>query len=80
MSDNPLAPDVSVLVNLGSLAVHVEELFATPSCLQGKTVGDQIEGLTASAQFDVAAIRACLANLQDWLAVMDKIALLPKKR
>lgn len=77
---NPLSPDVTTLVNLGSLAVHVEELLATPSCLQGKTVGDQIEGLTASSGFDVAAIKTCLSSIRDWLAAMDKMALLPRKR
>lgn len=81
-TSDPLKPEIAVMVALGSLAVHIEELLATPSCLQGKTLADQIEGLTASAGFDLAAIRGCLDQdaVRIWLAEMDKLALLPRKR
>lgn len=82
MPSDPFKPDVNVLVALGSLAVHIQELLETPSHFVGKTLVDQIEGLAASAVYDLSAIRQCLdgESVRIWLAEMDKMALLPKKR
>jgi hypothetical protein len=79
---NPLNPSIEVLVALGSLAIHIEELLATPSVYQGKNLSKAIEGLSHSASFDLAAIQQNLSveALRTWLADMDKMAFLPKKR
>lgn len=78
--DDPLKPPSGVLINLGSLLVHVEELFETPSVHKGKSIGDAIAGLAASADFDLAAIRQTLDNpdVRAWRERMG--ALLPVKR
>lgn len=69
---NPLKPDLATLVNLGSLAVHIEEFL------------DNIPGGGASlyeaARFDVAAIRTSLDQIAPWREAMDAAAYLPKKR
>jgi len=55
-----------VLVKLGSIAVHAQEIIA--------------EGVVN--EFDKGAVVSCLADpdLQKWLKDMDAAALLPKKR
>lgn len=63
---NPLKdPPVTLLIKLGSLAVHVEEMLSS----QGHP-------------FDRDVIFQLLADpeVKDWLAAMDRLALLPKKR
>jgi len=61
----PLKPNVSILVKLGSIAVHADEL-TSPS----------------GHQFDAAALSQLLEDpeVKTWLAAMDKMAFLPKKR
>ena len=64
MSD-PLKPSPSVLVKLGSLAIHAEEMMS-PS----------------GHRFDKIALEGLLRDpeVREWLAEMDKLAFLPKKR
>lgn len=64
MSD-PLKPALTVLVKLGSIAVHVEE-FLSPH----------------GHHFDKAALGSLLddAEVKTWLAQMDALAMIPKKR
>jgi hypothetical protein len=75
-------PPLNVLIALGSLAVHIEELLETPSTIKGKTLADILEAHSQSAAFDLAAIRQNLdvPGLQEWRAEMDRMAFLPKKR
>lgn len=56
---------ITLLVKLGSLAVHVDE-YLSPD----------------GHPFDLEAIRQILndAEVTDWLAEMDKLAFLPRKR
>lgn len=68
IKDNPLVnPSPSLLCKLGSIAVHADE--ATEP-------GGHVH------HFDVGAIRALLSDAEvgPWLAAMDRLALLPKKR
>lgn len=64
MSD-ALKPPVTLLVKLGSIAVHVEELLSP-----------------AGHDYDREAIKSLLADpeIKDWIAAMDKMAFMPKKR
>jgi len=64
MSD--LLPSIGVLVKLGSLAVHIEELFSPGG----------------NATFDKPAIETILHDeeVQQWLKLMGKNALLPVTR
>ena len=64
MTSDPLKPDLSLLVKLGSIAVHVEEFMADPHHF------DQIELAQLLKDHEVVA----------WERAMDKMALLPKKR
>ncbi len=63
--DEAMQPKMSILVKLGSLAVHVDELLSP----QGHT-------------FDKEAIKSLLDDpeLNEWLAAMDAMSFLPKKR
>lgn len=65
MAANPLKPSPAVLSKLGSIAVHVSELL----------------GATWH-QFDRIALEQLLqdAEVRDWIAAMDGMAMLPKKR
>lgn len=62
---NPLAPSSSLLCKIGSALVHVEEA-------RGKK----------GHAFDWGAFDAILSDpeVKAWLADMDRLALLPKKR
>lgn len=62
---NPLKPTVSLIVKLGSIAVHVEEMLSP----KGHT-------------FDRAALQTLLddAEVKDWIAQMNAMAMLPVKR
>lgn len=64
MSD-PLKPSASLLCKLGSIVVHVEE-------------GTSKDG----HPFDMVSLRTlmCDAEIITWLAAMDKMAMIPKKR
>jgi len=63
--NDPLKPSVTLLVKLGSIAVHAEELLSP-----------------TGHHFDKAALDTVLRDPEtvEWLAAMDKMAFLPKKR
>ena len=65
MADDPLKPSVTLLVKLGSLAVHADEYFSPGGHPYDKQA---VEGLLKDPE--VAA----------WIEQMDKAAFLPKKR
>lgn len=62
---NPLHPPITVLVKLGSIAVHVEEL-ASPT----------------GHHFDKIAVASLLNDpeVKDWIAQMNAMAMIPRKR
>lgn len=62
---NPLQPSASLLCKLGSIAVHAEEMVSP----------------TGHA-FDKQAMETLLQDTEVllWIAQMDKMAMLPKKR
>lgn len=63
--NNCLKPSTSLLCKLGSMAMHFEE------------------GLSKKGhEFDLRAIDELLndSEVKEWLAQMDKLALLPRKR
>jgi hypothetical protein len=63
--DDCLSPSAALLCKLGSLVVHAEEMLSAKG-----------------HHFDLDTIRSLLADseVKAWLAQMDKLALLPKKR
>ena len=63
--DSPLNPTPSLLCKLGSIAVHVEEMFSV-----------------TGHGFDRAAIEGLIrdSEVQEWLKLMDELAMLPRKR
>ena len=66
MSENPLKnPPASLLVKLGSIAVHADE-FLSPD----------------RHDFDRVALQQLLADkeVREWIAAMDTLALIPRKR
>lgn len=58
-------PSKTLLIKLGSIATHTEEMLSD-----------------TGHQFDVEVLNALLNDIEvvEWLAEMDKLALLPKKR
>ena len=60
-----LEPCPTILIKLGSIAVHTEELLSYKG-----------------HEFDISVLKALLEDgeVKWWLAGMDKLALLPKKR
>lgn len=62
---NPLKPPASVLLKLGSIVVHADELMSP-----------------TGHQFDKVALDSLLKDPEviDWLAQMDSMALIPRKR
>jgi len=60
-----LKPSAVILIKLGSIAVHAEEMLSE-----------------TGHHFDVEVLKALLndSDVKTWLAEMDKLALLPKKR
>lgn len=60
-----LNPPASLLCKLGSIAVHADEILSP-----------------FRHEFDVAALKTLLDDpeVQQWVAAMDKMAFLPKKR
>jgi hypothetical protein len=75
------APSIEALINIGALAIHVEEIVET---LGGFDAFEAKLSVFAAqtARFDIAAMKQCLENakVRAWLEAMDKLALLPKKR
>jgi hypothetical protein len=61
-----LTPSTSLLCKLGSIAVHAEEMI------------DPKKGHS----FDLKALESLLSDpeVKGWIAEMDKLALIPKKR
>lgn len=62
---NPLQPELSLLIKLGSLAIHVEELLSSKGHQFDKIA---IEQILSDAQ------------VKEWIRAMDKQAFLPVKR
>lgn len=60
-----LKPSAALLCKLGSIAVHVEEMFSATGHEFDKVATEQL-------------IRD--AEVQEWLRAMDNLAMLPKKR
>jgi hypothetical protein len=62
-----LTPKTTLLVKLGSIAIHVEEM---------------VEEDFKNIKFDMPAVKSALYDpeVKAWLADMDKLALLPAKR
>ena len=60
-----LVPGASLLAKLGSIAVHVDEFTSR-----------------GGHEFDAIAMRGLLDDpeVKEWLAGMDKLAMIPKKR
>lgn len=62
---SPLTPTTTLLVKLGSLIVHYEEMNSPTGHVFDKV---EIEKLRADPE------------IAEWFAAMDKLAMLPKKR
>lgn len=62
---NPLQPPTSLLVKLGSIAVHVEEMLS-PN-------GHEFDRVVTQALISDPEVR-------EWIKEMDALALMPKKR
>ena len=62
---DPFKPQISLLCKLGSIAVHVEEMLS-------------VKGHA----FDKHALDTALGDpeVKEWLAAMDKLSMLPRKR
>ena len=65
MDDDVLKPSASLLVKLGSIAVHADELLSL--------TGHPFDRHALQALFDDQEVKA-------WLAQMSKMAMLPVKR
>jgi len=63
--NDPLKPDATLLIKLGSIAVHTDEMLSPKGHHFDKVT---IETLLKDAE------------VQLWLKEMDKLAFLPKKR
>lgn len=63
--NDPLKPSVTVLIKLGSIAVHAEELTSPK--------GHQFDKAALDTVLHDPEVR-------EWLSQMDKLAFLPKKR
>lgn len=65
MGLNVLKPNATTLIKLGSIAVHAEELLSP-----------------LGHHFDLSTLQALLEDeeIKEWLAGMNKLALLPVKR
>lgn len=64
-NSTPLHPPLTLLVKLGSIAVHVDEMLAP-----------------RGHPLDRVALHSLLADpeVKEWVAQMDAMAMLPKKR
>lgn len=65
MAEDPLKPNVSLLSKLGSIAVHLDEALSSDGHVFDKI---SLEVLQSDPEVKV------------WLAQMDKVGLVPKKR
>jgi hypothetical protein len=65
MATSPMVPNASLLVKLGSIAVHADEMLSPDG-----------------HDFDKVALEQLLKDPEvvEWLAAMDKMAMVPKKR
>lgn len=63
--DDPLKPSVALLIKLGSIAVHVDELLSPKGHEYDKAA---IKTLLSDSE------------VTEWIAKMDKMAFLPVKR
>jgi hypothetical protein len=70
--DEVISPTLSILIKLGSIAVHADELHPN---------GNEIISPLAHP-YDIVALRSILDDpeIKEWLVEMDKMAFLPKKR
>jgi hypothetical protein len=62
---NPLRPDASLLVKIGSIVVHAQELLGPQ--------GHHFDRIALQSLFDDAEVK-------EWIKKMDAIAMLPVKR
>lgn len=62
---NPLKPNVTLLVKLGSIAVHVEEL-ASPT-------GHHFDKIAVASLLNDPEVK-------EWIAQMNAMAMIPRKR
>lgn len=62
---DPLKPSITLLVKLGSIAVHAEEILSPK--------GHEVDRVALQTLFDDAEVIA-------WRKAMDKMAMLPVKR
>jgi hypothetical protein len=62
---NFLAPSVSLIVKLGSIAVHAEEFLSND--------GHEFDRVALTSLL-------CDVEIRNWLALGDAMAMLPKKR
>lgn len=60
-----LSPDIKILVALGSMAIHLQEADAKH--------GHAFDWIAAKSLIEIPEV-------QEWLSLMDKLALLPKPR
>jgi hypothetical protein len=62
---NPLQPHAALLCKLGSIVIHVDEMIST-----------------GGHEFDRVTLEGLLQDneVKTWLAEMDKLSFLPKKR
>lgn len=65
MKSNPLEPSASLLVKLGSIAVHVEEMLSLD--------GHEFDRVALGSLLRDKELR-------DWIEAMDDMALMPVKR
>jgi hypothetical protein len=63
--NDPFKPSVSLLVKLGSVFVHAEEFLSSD--------GHDFDKVALNQLFEDAEVK-------EWVAAMDKMAFLPKKR
>ena len=63
--EQAMKPQIGVLVKLGSIAIHVEEMLSSKG-----------------HHFDRVALQSLLDDpeVKEWLAAMDAMSFLPKKR
>jgi hypothetical protein len=64
-SSSVLVPSASLLCKLGSIAVHADEMLSADG-----------------HRFDVESLKTCFVDgeVRAWLAEMDRLAMIPKKR
>lgn len=72
MKKDLLSPGSTLLIKLGSIAVHADEIHPKRGEMFSKD----------AHPFDVEALRTLLDDqeVKEWLSGMDKLAFLPKKR